>query len=158
VRDSSVVIQKGDNLSQILIDNATRLECAKCLELFVPNEFYEHIAGENSGKGTVWKKGNKLNNFDQKSDTASPIIKNKATVKLNKENNLEDINPMSERGSYNSLYQTKKKPRNQVKMSLPPHQQRSKDKKFGQETDSNRMNTDHTRQSVDRSYRVPQNE
>ena len=158
VRDSSLVLQKPENLSQLLIDNATRLEWAKCLELFAPNDFYEHIAGESSWKGSLWSKGEKLNIRDQKSDTASPIIKNKTTVKLNKENNLEDINPMSERGSYTSLYQANKKPQQQAKMTLPPHIQLSKERKFGNESDSNRMNTDHTRHSIDRSFRIPQNE
>ena len=158
IRDSSIIFQKPENFTQLLIDNATRLEWAKCLELFVPNEFYEHLTGENSWKGVMWKKGNKSVNKLQQSETASPIIKNKSTVRLNKENNLEDINPLSERGSYSSLYQAKKITQNKSKMVLPPQAQKSKERTFGNEMDSNHMNTDHTRQSVNQSYRIPYND
>lgn len=38
--------QKVKDVCQIMVDNAARLECARCLELMIPTEFLEHITDE----------------------------------------------------------------------------------------------------------------
>jgi len=58
-------------------------------------------------------------------DSASPIIKKQKKMK-NKENNIDDINPMSERASMISLKKSMKSPLN--RNNLPPHSKALKEK------------------------------
>ena len=61
-------------------------------------------------------------------DSSSPVIKPK---KKNKENNLDELNPMSERGSMMSLKKSRKSFQNR-NTALPPHKNALKEKSMAQ--------------------------
>lgn len=74
-----------------MVDSATRLECGKCLELYIPTEFLEHITSEESCKNALWTGDEKSKNIS--SENASPIPKSNKK-KIAKENTYEEINPV----------------------------------------------------------------
>ena len=106
-------------MCQMMVDNATRLECAKCLELFIPTEFLEHVTSIDGCKGSIYK-----DNYEKSkavsSENTSPIPA-KDKKKVNNENNFDEINPMSERCSYSSISIKSKKPLLDRKNTLPPN-------------------------------------
>lgn len=99
--------EKIQSMCQIMVDNATRLECAKCLELFIPTEFLEHITSVDGCKGSIYKDNDEKSKAVSSEDTSPMPAKGKK--KVNNENNLDEINPMSERCSYSSISIKKRK-------------------------------------------------
>jgi len=65
------------------------------------------------------------------SENASPIIKT-GMKKLNKENNLDEINPVSERGSYSSIYANNIRANRDRKHILPSYKNTLKEMPMNQ--------------------------
>lgn len=94
--DDQSVNQKVKNMCQLMIDSATRLEWAKCLDLYIPTEFLDHISGDEPCKGSIWNKSTRVIIKDQMSETASPVINKESTFKLNKQNKPQVLDKVGE--------------------------------------------------------------
>jgi hypothetical protein len=93
----------------MMVDSATRLECAKCLELLIPTEFFEHITNEDQCKESMLWNKNKISSKNILSSKAtSPALRTKNSGSQ-KENMSEEINPVSERCSYSPFHQKVKR-------------------------------------------------
>lgn len=92
----------------------------------IPTEFLDHITSEDACSGELWKKDRKTSPQFSSENTSPAIKKHKAKVK-NKENNLDEINPVSERCSMASLNKFGRTSLDKKPM-LPPHRNALKEK------------------------------
>ncbi|CAI2377380.1 unnamed protein product [Moneuplotes crassus] len=118
-------MKKIKDMCQVMVDSCSRLECARCFNMYPPTDFLEHINNEEECTVNDFNPEILSNEKDLAIDSNSPQCNKKKKIK-NKENNLDEINPLSERGSMGSL---KKSLRSSIKgIKLPPHDKALKER------------------------------
>jgi len=120
--------QQVKDMCQLMVDNASRLECNQCCELYIPTEFLEHVTSDEPCKDGLWKKETHKSDNKEYNDNSSPVIKNQKSRLRNKENSrIEEMNPVSERSSLMSLRKSKMSPTGR-QIVKPPHKNMLKDR------------------------------
>ncbi|CAI2377727.1 unnamed protein product [Moneuplotes crassus] len=121
-KSTTSAMNKIKDMCQMMVDSCSRLECARCFNMYPPTDFLDHINTKDQCKINYANPDMLSNENERTLDSQSPVIKKSKKKNNKKENNLDEINPMSERGSMGSI---KKSMRSSIKRRMLPPQDRT---------------------------------